>query len=124
MQGRKEAKGMYKELKIWQKSLDLIEEIYELSKTFPKAEEYNLTSQIKRAVVSVTLNIAEGKCRSTAKDFAHFLNTASASLTEVEVIIEIAKRLKYIENCDNINKDLLALNKMINSLRSKLVKIK
>ena len=115
---------MYKELKIWQKSLDLIEEIYELSKTFPKAEEYNLTSQIKRAVVSVTLNIAEGKCRSTAKDFAHFLNTASASLTEVEVIIEIAKRLKYIENCDNINKDLLALNKMINSLRSKLVKIK
>lgn len=113
---------MYKELKIWQKSLDLVEKIYELSELFPKTEEYNLKSQIKRAIVSVSLNIAEGKCHSTAKDFAHFLNTASASLTEVEVVIEIAKRLKYIQTCDNINTDILELNKMINSLRSKLLK--
>lgn len=115
---------MYKELKIWQKSLDLIEEIYKLSDSFPKSEEYNLKSQIKRAMVSVSLNIAEGKGRSSAKDFAHFLNMASASLTEVEVVIEIAKRLKYIESCGNINTNILELNKMINSLRSKLLKIK
>lgn len=115
---------MYKELKIWQKSLDLVEEIYKFSELFPKTEEYNLKSQIKRAIVSVSLNIAEGKCRSTAKDFAHFLNTASASLTEVEVVIEIAKRLKYIKTCDKINNDILELNKMINSLRSKLLAAK
>lgn len=115
---------MYKELKIWQKSLDLIEEIYKLSDSFPKSEEFNLKSQIKRAIVSVSLNIAEGKGRSSAKDFAHFLNMASASLTEVEVVIEIAKRLEYIESCGNINTNILELNKMINSLRSKLLKIK
>lgn len=115
---------MYKELKIWQKSLDLVEEIYKLSDLFPKNEEYNLKSQIKRAIVSVSLNIAEGKCRSSAKDFAHFLNISSSSLTEVEVVIEIAKRLKYINNCDNINTNILELNKMINSLRSKLLKDK
>lgn len=113
---------MYKELKIWQKSLDLVEKIYKLVEVFPKSEEYNLKSQIKRAIVSVSLNIAEGKCRSTAKDFAHFLNTASASLTEVEVVIEISRRLNYITTCDNINADILELNKMINSLRSKLLK--
>ena len=112
---------MYKELKIWQKSLDLVQEIYKLSEMLPKSEEYNLKSQLKRAVVSVSLNIAEGKCRSSAKDFAHFLNISSASLTEVEVIIEIAKRLKYIKNCDAINVNIIKLNKMINSLRSKLI---
>jgi len=113
---------MYKELKIWQKSIDLVEEIYKLSEIFPKTEEYNLKSQIKRAIVSVSLNIAEGKGRNSSKDFAHFLNIASASLTEVEVIIEIAKRLKYIKECDNININILELNKMINSLRNKLLK--
>lgn len=112
---------MYKELKIWQKSLDLVEKIYKLAELFPKTEEYNLKSQIKRAIVSVSLNIAEGKCRSSSKDFAHFLNISSASLTEIEVIIEIAKRLNYIKICDDINKDILELNKMINSLRSKLL---
>lgn len=115
---------MYKELKIWQKSLDLIEEIYKLSELFPKSEEYNLKSQLKRAIVSVSLNIAEGKCRSSLKDFAHFLNIASGSLTEVEVIIEIAKRLNYIKDCDKINTNIIELNKMINSLRSKLLKNK
>lgn len=112
---------MYKELKIWQKSLNLVEKIYKLSESFPKTEEYNLKSQMKRAIVSVSLNIAEGKCRSSAKDFAHFLNISSASLTEVEVVIEIAKRLNYVKDCDDINTDILELNKMINSLRSKLL---
>ena len=113
---------MYKELKIWQKSLDLVEKIYQLCELLPKSEDYNLKAQLKKAIVSVSLNIAEGKCRSTAKDFAHFLNISSASLTEVEVIIEISKRLKYIDNCDEIN--IIELNKMINSLRSKLLKAK
>lgn len=112
---------MYKELKIWQKSLDLVEEIYHLAEAFPKSEEYNLKSQLKRAIVSVSLNIAEGKSRSGSKDFAHFLNMASASLTEVEVVIEIAKRLNYLKDYDKIIMDIQTLNKMINSLRSKLL---
>ena len=102
--------------------MDLVLEIYKLSELFPKNEEYNLKSQIKRAIVSVPLNIAEGKSRVSSKDFAHFLNIASASLTEVEVIIEIAKKLNYINN-DVIIEKIRELNKMINSLRTKLLVI-
>lgn len=113
---------MYRDLQIWQKAMDLVLEIYKLSELFPKNEEYNLKSQIKRAIVSVPLNIAEGKSRVSSKDFAHFLNIASASLTEVEVIIEIAKKLNYINN-DVIIEKIRELNKMINSLRTKLLVI-
>ena len=99
--------------------MDLVIEIYKIAEEFPKTEEYNLKSQIKRAIVSVPLNIAEGKSRYSSKDFAHFLNIASGSLTEVEVIIEIAKKLGYIKDCDIAHK-IQKLNKMINSLRNKL----
>lgn len=112
---------MYKDLKIWQKSMTILEEIYKISSQFPKSEDYNLTSQIRRAMVSVPLNIAEGKCRISTKDFAHFLNIASASLTEVEVILEIAKRLCYIKTTKEIENSITELNKMINSLRSKIL---
>ena len=111
---------MYKELKVWQKSMDLVVEVYELCNKLPKTEEYNLKSQIKRAIVSVPLNIAEGKCRYSTNDFAHFLNIASASLTEVEVGLEIATRLNFIENYDCIKNDISELSKMLNALRTKI----
>ena len=60
---------MFKKLEIWQKAVDLIKKIYKYAEILPKSEEYNLKSQIKRAVVSVALNIAEGKSRRTSKDF-------------------------------------------------------
>ena len=112
---------MYKELKVWQKSMDLVLEVYELCNKLPKTEEYNLKSQIKRAIVSVPLNIAEGKCRYSTNDFAHFLNIASASLTEVEVGLEIATRLNFIENYDCIKNDISELSKMLNALRTKII---
>lgn len=112
---------MYKELTVWQKSMDLVVEVYKLCETLPKSEEYNLKSQIKRAIVSVPLNIAEGKSRYSSNDFARFLNIASASLIEVEVALEIAVKLQFIENCDNIKKDINDLSKMINALRSKII---
>ena len=80
---------MYKNLVIWKDSVYLIKEIYKLADMLPKSEDFNLKSQLKRAVVSVSLNIAEGKCRATSKEFTHFLNTASASLYEVIAILGV-----------------------------------
>lgn len=69
-------RNLYRDLVVWQKSIVLIKEVYALSNQLPKSEEYNLKQQLKRAVVSVSLNIAEGKNRKSAKEFLQFLNIA------------------------------------------------
>lgn len=78
---------MYKKLEIWKEAIDLIKLVYVIVEKLPKTEEFNLKSQLKRAIVSVALNIAGGKNRKTAKDFAHFLNLSAASLAEVDAIL-------------------------------------
>ncbi len=112
---------MYKKLEIWKESIDILKDIYNLADNLPKSEEYNLKSQLKRAMVSVPLNIAEGKCRSSAKDFSHFLNIAAASLDEVDVILTICEELKFLENLNKIHERNKVLTKRINSLRNKLM---
>ena len=109
---------MYKNLEIWKFSVNLIKNVYKIAEKLPKSEEYNLKSQLKRAVVSVSLNIAEGKSRKTGKDFAHFLGISSGSLTEVEAILTICQELKYITPDENIFQDISKLNKQINSMRN------
>ena len=111
---------MYKELQVWQKAMDLIPKVYELCEELPKTEEYNLKSQIKRAIISVPLNIAEGKARYSSNDFAHFLNIAKGSLIEVEVGFEIALRLGYIKEYSNIKSDIENLSKMLSSFIKKI----
>ena len=112
---------MFRKLDIWKESVALIKDIYLLANKLPKDEEYNLKSQLKRAVVSISLNIAEGKSRASTKDFAHFLNTASASLYEVEAILVICNELGYINNIEDYTSKTNVLNKKINSLRNKLM---
>ena len=104
---------MYKELKVWQK-------VYNLCDKLPNTEDYNLKSQIKRAIISVPLNIAEGKLRYSSKDFAHFLNIAKGSLIEVEVGFEIALRLRYIQDYTSLKIDIDELSKMLSSLITKI----
>lgn len=113
---------MFKKLEIWQKAVDLIKKIYKYAEILPKSEEYNLKSQIKRAVVSVALNIAEGKSRRTSKDFAHFLNMAAGSLSEVQCILLICEQLEYFKVDENILNEMQSLGKQINSLYNKLIK--
>lgn len=112
---------MYKDLKIWNSSISLIKKVYIYADKLPKSEEYNLKAQLKRAITSVALNIAEGKGRKTAKDFAHFLNIASASLAEVEGILLISQELNFITIDKNIFSEIESLDKMINSLYKKLM---
>ena len=86
----------YRDLIAWQKAMDLVEEIYKATREFPKDELYGLTSQLRRAAVSVPSNIAEGQGRMTPGEFKQFLGHARGSLLETETQILLAGRLHYI----------------------------
>jgi four helix bundle protein len=86
----------YRDLIAWQKAMDLVEQVYRVTKRFPREELYGLTSQLRRAVVSVPSNIAEGQGRTSAKEFQQFLSIAHGSLREVETQLMIANRLAYL----------------------------
>jgi four helix bundle protein len=85
----------YRELIVWQKAMDLVEHIYRYTKGFPREEVYGLSSQLRRAAVSVPSNIAEGNARTTTRDFLHFLSIAYGSIKEIETQVLIAERLGY-----------------------------
>ena len=114
----------YKELIVWQKSIDLVIEIYSLTEYFPKSEIYGLTSQMRRCAVSIPSNIAEERRRGSRKDYRHFLIIAYGSGAELETQIEIVKRLPFSKNTDFIKIDNLLneimrmLNKMLSILKS------
>jgi len=90
----------YKDLIVWQKSMNLVVEVYKLTDNYPKTEIYGLTSQTRRSSVSIPSNIAEGRKRSSRKDYRQFLIIAYASGAELETQIEIAKRLSFGINLD------------------------
>lgn len=96
-----EAKS-FEDLTLWQKSMNLVEEVYKISSLFPKEEIYGLTSQIRRAAVSIPSNIAEGNTRQSVKEFNHFLTIAQGSLAELKTQLFIAQRLKYVANTESI----------------------
>ena len=86
----------HQDLIVWQKVMDLAAEGYRLSKLFPKAEEYRLTSQILRAATSVPANIAEGHARGARKDDAHFITMARGSLAETETLVQLAIKVEVL----------------------------
>jgi len=108
----------YKELIVWQKSVDLVVLIYELSEHFPKSELYGLSSQMRRAAVSIPSNIAEGRRRGGRKEFAQFLLIAYGSGAELETQLEIIKRLSFGKNLDfqKLESLLAEIMKMLNSM--------
>jgi four helix bundle protein len=114
----------YQELVAWQKAMDLVEDVYKLSKHFPREELYALTSQIRRAAVSVPSNIAEGQGRRTTADFLRHLSIAYGSLREVETQAMIARRLKYIPsaNVELVMDRAGEVGRLLNGLMSALEK--
>lgn len=116
-------KFKFEDLQVYQKSLDFVDLAYEVSKKFPKSELYNLTSQFKRAAVSVSLNIAEG-AGDTDAQFNRFLQVSSDSIKECVVYSTIANRQGFISDQENlVNRNKLAeLSKMISSLKKYLRK--
>lgn len=112
----------YENLIVWQKSMDLAILIYTLTKDFPKDEIYGLTSQMKRASVSIPSNIAEGSRRSSKKDFRHFLLNAYGSGAELETQIKLSKALNFggKEKYQKIENLLSEVMRMLNKLTSEL----
>ncbi|MBW4696205.1 MAG: four helix bundle protein [Lyngbya sp. HA4199-MV5] len=86
----------YRDLVAWQRAMDLVDEIYKVTKQFPKEEMFGLTSQIRRAVVSIPSNIAEGQGRQSKAEFRQFLSIAHGSIREVETQVMIASRQSYL----------------------------
>lgn len=108
----------FRDLRVWQAGMNLVEEIYRLTKPFPTFEVYALTNQMRRAAVSIPSNIAEGHAREHLKEYLHHLSIAQGSLAELVTQIEIAARLSYlpqhsfnqlIEITDSLGKQLHAL---------------
>ncbi|MDA3878914.1 MAG: four helix bundle protein, partial [Prolixibacteraceae bacterium] len=93
----------YKEIKIWQRARMLVKDVYLFTKEYPKEEIYGLTSQIRRAVVSIPVNIAEGAGRGTNKDFSHFLDIARGSLYELETLILLSSDLDFISESKSVD---------------------
>lgn len=110
----------YKDLIVWQKAIELVKEIYQLTTNFPADEKFGLTSQIKRAVISIPSNIAEGWGRKSTQNYIQFLRISRGSLFELETQIMISKELKIISDCEKIDLLILEISKMLNALINKL----
>ena len=112
----------FRDLDIWQKGIILVKDIYKKTLDFPREETYGLTSQIRRAAVSIPSNIAEGHIRQHRTEFKQFLNIALGSLAELETQIIIAKELNYIstETSQGLVDQMHLLGKMTRSLIKKL----
>ena len=106
----------HKDLDVWKLSMDLVEDIYNLCKNFPKEENYGLSSQIKRASISIVSNISEGAARQSDKEFIKFLYISLGSVAELETHILLAKRLNFISSERNILNKLTRIKKMLNGL--------
>jgi four helix bundle protein len=112
----------YRELIVWQKSMNLVTDIYQSSKSFPNDENYGLTSQLRRSAISIPSNISEGYGRNSLNDYIRFLNISVGSLYEVQTQIEIAFNLKYInkEQFESFYDYTREIERMMSSLIRKL----
>lgn len=109
----------FKNLIVWQKAMELVRTVYQLSKSFPADERYALTDQLRRAVVSIPSNIAEGSGRTSNKDYAHFLAIARGSLYETITQIQVAEDLGYIDNHEDLDNLAADVGRMLTSLLKK-----
>ncbi len=111
---------MFSKLRVWQLSMELVEDIYKLTSTFPDFEKFALTSQINRSAISIPSNIAEGKGRNSDKEFKQFLYIARGSLFELRTQLILAKRLGYINDDKNLKKKIVEVQSMLNTLINRL----
>lgn len=112
----------YINLDVWQKSMTLVTNVYQLTQQFPKEELYSLTSQIRRAAVSIPSNIAEGRSRHSTKDYMRFVMIARGSVAELETQLRISHNLAYVtqERLQPILNDANEIGRMLNGLFAKL----
>lgn len=114
----------YRDLRVWQAAMELVEQVYHLTRKFPKEELFGLTSQMRRAAISIPSNIAEGHTREHRKEYLHHLSIVQGSLAELETQLEIATRLQYCsrEQLDHLLERSSSLGKQLYALRNALMK--
>ncbi|TSC69771.1 MAG: S23 ribosomal protein, partial [Parcubacteria group bacterium Gr01-1014_49] len=110
----------FKELIVWQRAMDLAKEIYAVTKQLPASEQFGLTSQMRRAAVSVASNIAEGKRRGTKKDFIQFLRIADGSASELETQLLLAREVFPLKNTQRCSQFLSETQRMLGGMLKKL----
>lgn len=112
----------FKDLRVWQAAMDLVEGVYRLTRSFPREELYGLTLQVRRAAVSVPSNIAEGQARVHLREYLHHLSMAQGSLAEVETQLEIGSRPGYAppEQCQQIRGEATVVARQLQALRTAL----
>lgn len=116
----------HKKLDVWKLSMKFVLDIFDITKTFPAEEKYVLIPQVRRSVLSIPSNIAEGAGRNTKKEFANFLHVAQGSLSELDTQLEIALQLKYIATdlYDTLNTTMERIDKMLTGLIKNQLKVK
>jgi four helix bundle protein len=110
------------DLDVWKKSISLVTEIYKLTESFPKVEQYGLTNQIRRSAVSIPSNIAEGAARASSKEFSQFLSIALGSVSELETQLIVSNNLNFIEKIhfEEMLNRIVTIRKMIVGLKKSL----
>ena len=114
----------HKDLDVWKLGIELVEKIYKATTGFPKEEIYGLTSQMRRAAVSIPSNIAEGAARNSEKEFIQFLYISLGSLSELETQVIIANKIGYLDSLDMINSIEILRKKLLNFIKYVKTKIK
>jgi four helix bundle protein len=112
----------YRKLEVWRVSMDFVEECYKATRRFPREELYGLTSQVRRAAVSIPSNVAEGYCRRSTKAYANHISIALGSHAEVETCVEIAFRLRFLDDVarDSLEQSLASIGRLLHALHESL----
>jgi four helix bundle protein len=110
----------FRELSVWQKGIELVISIYRITKTFPKEEVFGLTMQLRRSVISIPSNIAEGYGRQHTSEYIRFLQIARGSLNELMTQLEIAAKPDYLKDISNELDECNEIGKMLNSLINRI----
>jgi len=115
-------KRNYEDLNVWQEAINLVDEIYKITRKFPKEELYGLVSQMRRSAVSIPSNIAEGSERGSKKEFLHFLAISAGSLAELKTQMIISGRNELLtdKEAEEITEKIELVSKMLNGLRRSL----
>src|SRR3954447_12609847 len=114
--------GGYRNLVVWQKAMDLAEEVYRATSRRPKEEQYGLTNQVRRAAVSISANIAEGQGRTGSQELLHFLSIANGSLHEVETHLLLSARLQHLDEqaCTELLRQTAEVGRLTGGLKRSL----
>lgn len=114
----------FKDLQVWQKSIDFVTEIYKATDTFPENEKFGLVAQLRRAAVSIPSNISEGSTRRSKVDFIQYLKIARGSAAEIETQLIIARKINFLsdESYNMLTETILEISKMLNGLIKSLSK--